>query len=277
MPFVERKDGPTLYYRVDDYTDGWRNAPYIVLYHGFGRNSLFWYRWIPYLSRYYRIVRTDMRGFGQSTEGFDRARPLALTDLADDVIAVMDALELKSAHFCGEHFGGTLGMLVAAEYPERIRTLSSIAGPVVLQQETRGEFTMGEASWEDALRKHGVKRWTEATSAMSRFPPEVGQEFLSWYAEEMGKADLETLIGLSTLCSSYDMTSYLPRISAPVLGMYARSRGRQLGMLRERVKRFTGIEVPTDYFMFYCVYPRLCAETVLHFAAAYDGITVSER
>lgn len=276
MPFVERKDGPTLYYRVDDYTDSWRHAPHIFLHHGFGRNSLFWYRWIPYLSRFYKIVRTDMRGFGQSTGGFDRTKPLALTDLADDVIAVMDTLDIKSAHFCGEHFGGTLGMLVAAEYPERIRSLVSIAGPVILQQEARGEFTMGEASWEDALRKHGVKRWTEATSAMSRFPPDVGKEFLGWYAEEVGKADLETLIGLSTLCSSYDMTTYLPRISAPVLGMYARSRGKQLGMLRERVRRFTGIEVPTDYFMFYSVYPRLCAEAVLHFAAACDGTTVSE-
>ena len=277
MPFVERKDGPTLYYRVDDYTDSWRHAPHIFLYHGFGRNSLFWYSWIPYLSRFYKIVRTDMRGFGQSAEGFDCTKPLALTDLADDVIAVMDALDIKSAHFCGEHFGGTLGMLVAAEYPERMRTLVSIAGPVILQQETRGEFTMGEASWEDALRKHGVKRWTEVTSAMSRFPPDAGKEFLEWYAEEVGKADLETLISLSTLCSSYDMTTYLPRISAPVLGMYARSRGKQLGLLRERVKRFTGIEVETDYFMFYCVNPRLCAEAVLHFAAAYDGITVSER
>lgn len=277
MPFVEREGEPSLYYCVDDYTDSWKHAPHIFLYHGFGRNSLFWYRWIPYLSRYYRIVRTDMRGFGRSTQGFDRAKPLELVNLADDVIAVMDALEIKSAHFCGEHFGGTLGMLVAAEYPQRIRTLASIAGPVILQQEARGEFTLGEASWEDALRKHGVKRWTEATSALSRFPPEVGQQFLDWYAAEVGKADLDTLIGLSSLCSSYDMTSYLPRISAPMLGLYARSRSKQLAILRERVKRFTGIEIDTDYFMFYCVYPRLCAEAVLHFAAGYDGITVSER
>jgi len=276
MPFVERKGEPALYYTVDDCTDSWRDAPHIVLYHGFGRHSLFWYRWIPYLTRFYRVVRADMRGFGRSTQGFDRTRALGLDDLAADVIAVLDQAGVDSAHFCGEHFGGTLGMLVAAKYQRRIRTLATIAGPVKLQQESRGEFTMGEASWEDALRKHGVKAWTAATSAMSRFPPDVGRDFLEWYAEAVGKADLETLISLSTLCSSYDMTECLPRIDAPVLGMYARSRTKQIDILKAHVRRFSGIVVPTDYFMFYCVYPRLCAEAVLHFAAAHDGITVSE-
>ena len=276
MPLVERPGEPTLYYTVDDHTDPWRNAPHILLHHGFGRHSLFWYRWIPYLSRFYKVVRMDMRGFGGSTQGFDRSRPLELGDLAGDVIAVLDALGAADTHFCGEHFGGTLGIQVAAEYPDRIRTLNLIAGPVVLQQESRGEFAMGEASWEDALRKYGIRRWAEATSSMSRFPPDVGRAFLDWYNEELGKADLETVISLSTLCSNYDMTGYLARIDAPVLGLYARSRTKQLTILREHVKRFSGIVIETDYFMFYCVYPRLCAEAVLHFAAVHDGIACSE-
>ena len=72
------------------------------------------------------------------------------------------------------------------------------------------------------------------------------------------------------------MTKYLPRISAPVLGIYARTREKQVALLREHVKRFTGITLDTDYFMFYCVRPGLCADAVLHFAAQHDGITCTE-
>jgi 3-oxoadipate enol-lactonase len=276
MAQVQRRGAPTLYYELDDYSDPWRNAPYLVLLHGYGRNSRFWYQWIPYLSRHYRIVRPDMRGFGRSTQGFVRTSRFDFADLAADVVAILDALQVRSAHICGEHFGGTLGMQIAADYPQRVRTLSSIAGPVILQQDTKGEFAMGEASWEAALRKHGIKKWAEATNAMSRFPPAVATQFLEWYNDELAKTDLETLIRFSSLCSSYDMTRCLARIEAPVFGIYAATRGRQVALLRQHLKRYSGIQLDTKYFMFYCVQPRLCAEAVLHFVAAYDGIACSE-
>ena len=52
MPNVKRSAGPTLHYVVDDYTDPWKNAPYLVLQHGNGRSAQFWYSWVPYLSRF---------------------------------------------------------------------------------------------------------------------------------------------------------------------------------------------------------------------------------
>ena len=51
-----------MFYEIDDYTDPWRNAPYILLQHGFGRSSKFWYRCVPYLARFYKIIRPDLRG-----------------------------------------------------------------------------------------------------------------------------------------------------------------------------------------------------------------------
>lgn len=45
MPVLRRGGNPSLFYEVDDYTDPWRNAPFILLQHGYGRSSKFWYRW----------------------------------------------------------------------------------------------------------------------------------------------------------------------------------------------------------------------------------------
>jgi len=64
MSLVERRGQPALYYELDDYTDPWRNAPTIVLQHGFARSSKFWYQWVPYLSRFYKVIRTICAGWG---------------------------------------------------------------------------------------------------------------------------------------------------------------------------------------------------------------------
>ena len=66
MPELRRAGKPTLHYALDDYTDPWRHAPYLLLQHGYGRSGRFWYSWVPYLGRFYKIVRPDLRGLGQS-------------------------------------------------------------------------------------------------------------------------------------------------------------------------------------------------------------------
>jgi 3-oxoadipate enol-lactonase len=276
MPFIERAGAPSLYYEIDDFTDPWRDAPYLVLQHGYGRNSRFWYRWVPYLSRFYRVVRPDMRGFGQSTRGGNASPSFRLDDLVQDVIAVVDDLGAQSVHYCGEAFGGTLGMQLAATYPDRVRTLNLISAPVYLHQNIQGNYALGEASWVDALRKHGIRKWAQATNTISRFPPEAGAEFLEWYNEELAKTDLDTLVNFSRLCSSYDQRQYLSRIVAPVLGIYPRTRQEQVVLLEEHVKRLNVVRMETDFYMFYCVFPRACAQTVLNFAAQHDGIACSE-
>ena len=78
MPHVERTGQPRLHYAVDDFTDPWKNAPCLVLQHGNGRSSRFWYSWIPYLSRFYRIVRPDARGLGQSPVDLDATPTFSL-------------------------------------------------------------------------------------------------------------------------------------------------------------------------------------------------------
>ena len=276
MPFVSRTGNPRLYYEVDDFTDPWRDAPYLILQHGYGRYSRFWYSWVPYLSRFFRVVRPDMRGFGRSREGFDPAQGFNTSDLVADVVAIIDELGVDNVHYCGEAFGGTLGMPLAAQHPTRIRTLQLVAAPVFLPQKIQQNYALGEASWFDALRKHGVKKWAAATNTIARFPPQVSAEFLDWYSDELAIADVETLIGFSTMCANYDMTACLSAITAPVLGVYPRSRPEQVALLREHVRKFSVVELPTDNLMIYNVYPRICAEAVLHFAAQHDGTVFRE-
>ena len=92
MPLVKRPGQPDLDCALYDYTDPWRNAPYLILQHGLGRSGRFWYSWVPYLARFYKVVRTDMRGLGQSSADWDLDKGFTMDDLIDDLIAVIDDL-----------------------------------------------------------------------------------------------------------------------------------------------------------------------------------------
>ena len=47
MPIVKRPNHPDIHYALDDFTDPWKNAPYLILQHGFDRSSQFTYSWVP--------------------------------------------------------------------------------------------------------------------------------------------------------------------------------------------------------------------------------------
>jgi len=66
MPSLTRPGKPTIHYEIDDYSDPWKHAPILMLQHGFSRSHRVWYSWVPYLSRFYKVVRADLRGLGLS-------------------------------------------------------------------------------------------------------------------------------------------------------------------------------------------------------------------
>jgi 3-oxoadipate enol-lactonase len=201
MPLLTRQGKPTLHYEVDDFTDPWKNAGTIFLQHGYGRSTRFWYRWIPYLSRFYKIVRMDLRGFGQSPAEFDPRIDLTLDRHIEDIVTLLDSLSLKSVHYCGESFGGILGMVLAATHAKRVRTLNLVSSPVNLNEKHLANTAFGYSSREEYLRAKGAKQWAIEVNSLNRFPLDTDPGLLEWYANEMGKTDVEIL------CAQYVLQS----------------------------------------------------------------------
>ena len=98
MPTLNRAGKPALHYVIDDFTDPWRNAPDLILQHGNGRSSQFWYRWGPYLARFYKVVRPDLRGLGLSPVDFNPATDITVENYLDDMTALLDALDPAAAN-----------------------------------------------------------------------------------------------------------------------------------------------------------------------------------
>jgi pimeloyl-ACP methyl ester carboxylesterase len=108
-------------------TDGDRAARPLLLLRGLGTQLS---HWAPELrSRLadagHFLVVFDNRDVGLSTHLADGPQ-YAVDDMADDVVGLMDALSLETAHVAGISMGGMISQVVAARHPRRVRSLVSI-------------------------------------------------------------------------------------------------------------------------------------------------------
>ncbi len=94
----------------------------LVLLHGFAASSFTWRRVADELADSYRVVAPDLNGFGY-TERPRRAAPYTVAGQLALVVAVMDRLEIESAHVAGHSYGGALAVHLAWRHPERVRSL----------------------------------------------------------------------------------------------------------------------------------------------------------
>lgn len=280
MPFLERAGKPRLYYELDDYTDPWKNAPCILLQHGYARSSKFWRFCVPYLSRYYKVIRLDLRGQGRSDTRFDLEQGINLEAYLDDFTDLLDHLGVATAHYCGESSAGTLGMAFAAERPQRVRTLSVISSPVYMTEEDKQSSLHGHPDRVTALRKMGGRGWLEASNAGRRFPADADPAMLKWTLDEMGQSDTEVLVAMYQFVSSVNVTPLLSKIVAPVLGLYPAggviTKDEHHELLRRHVRNLRLIRVATSAHSLQIVQPAMTANTVLQFIAAHDGIACHE-
>jgi 3-oxoadipate enol-lactonase len=281
MPILKRAGKPALHYVVDDYTDPWRNAPYLILQHGNGRSSQFWYRWVPYLARFYRVVRPDVRGLGKSSADFDLDREFTLEHCIGDLVDIIGDLGAESVHLCGESIGGVLCLALAATHPKLVRTLSLVSTPVYINQAAKVTYSAGHASRGDAVDAIGRKAWLESTNASTRFPPGTDPGLLDWYNSEFLKNKPEVQRAMATLVNSANAADYLPRIEAPVLGLYPTggqiTDAEQERTLAANIRNLRVVHLPTSFHKVQLVFAASCATQVLHFISQHDGIACHEQ
>jgi len=193
---------------------------------------------------------------------------------------LLDELGGQPVHYCGESLGGILGMAFAAECPDRIRTLSIVSSPVHLHGKDQKASTYGHASRAEALRKMGVRGWSEKSNAGRRFPADGDPGMLKWFVDEMGQSDVEVLVATYNWASSFNAMPYLPKIKAPVLGLYPTdgpiAGDEQVELLKSTLPTAKVIRLPTRYHAINTSHPATCALEVLHFAAQHDGIACHE-
>ena len=127
-------------------TFGDPTGPAMILIMGLATQMIAWdEEFCAILARHgFYVVRFDNRDIGLSTrleqsgvpdvqaafmavmQGKPITAPYSLSDMADDVVGLMDALGIRAAHIVGASMGGAIAQTVTIDHPERVLSLTSI-------------------------------------------------------------------------------------------------------------------------------------------------------
>ena len=131
--FAEPMDGPAPVAVGDLTFDVWTMGPAegepIVLLHGFPETAQSWSLVAPALATAgFRVIAPNQRGYSAG------ARPLevaayAADELVGDIVGLLDALHLESAHIVGHDWGAAVAWPLAVAHPDRVRSLTAVSVP----------------------------------------------------------------------------------------------------------------------------------------------------
>jgi len=93
----------------------------VMLSHSLASSLNMWEPQMDVLSRHFRVLAYDIRGHGGAEA---TAPPYTLAQLADDAVALLDALHIERVHWVGISMGGMIGQCMALSRPERLKSLS---------------------------------------------------------------------------------------------------------------------------------------------------------
>lgn len=132
----------------------------IILLHGLGMQNNVWQPQVDLLDKDFDVVIFDMLGHGLTSLPPEKPQ---LSDYADQVLSVMDALGIASAHIAGHSMGALIGLEFALTHPERMRSVTPMNGvycrPPHLQQTAETRARELEANGGITPPDETLKRW----------------------------------------------------------------------------------------------------------------------
>lgn len=217
--------------------------PPMLLVMGLGAQLTYWPMELvdALVERGFHVIRYDNRDIGLSTK-FDQAGnpsipwtmikarmgikpkvPYRLSDMAADAVGLLDALGIDRAHVVGASMGGMISQLIAAEYPDRVLSLTSIMSttghrklPQADKEAIQALTTRPKSTDMEAIRAHGVRIARAIGSPQYPAPVERLHQHIdsnfqrSFYPEGMARQ-------MAAIIADGDRRQRLAHVKAPTL------------------------------------------------------------
>src|SRR5437879_13170235 len=205
MPFID-VNGVCLRYRLE----GKPGAPVIVFSNSLGTNLSMWEPQVSALRGDFRILRYDTRGHGLSAVA---PGPYTQEQLGGDILALMDAIEIPRAHFCGLSMGGQVGIWLGANAPHRFArmVLCDTAAHIGNPEIWNSRIATIRVGGMPAIVSGTIERWF--TPAFIAQAPEV----IAWVRQMILDTPPQGYIACCEAIRDTDLTEQASRVNAPTL------------------------------------------------------------
>jgi 3-oxoadipate enol-lactonase len=185
--------------------------PVLVLNNGLIMNAATsWVYQTAALSKNYRLLQYDCRGQGQSDHP-DTAYSMEFH--ADDLAALLGALDIEHAHIAGISYGGEVAQAFALKYPAKTRSLILID----TVSEVGPELRLVIQSWVDALQAKDPLAFFHATVPWNFSPDWIAanKKILEDAKKRYELLDFPAVIRLCEAFLKVDFTNRLREIKVP--------------------------------------------------------------
>ena len=190
--------------------DGPENGHVILIANSLMSDLSMWDWNVPALADRYRVLRYDKRGHGGSQT---TPAPYSNPQLADDAVALLDALKIDKVHFIGLSMGGMIGQQLGARYPERVYSLSlcDTASEMPPRNLWEERFEIARKDGIPGLVDGTIKRWFTAPF-IERAPQDIAK-----VRQMILGTGVEGYIGCASAVRDMAQTTMLLKIKAPTL------------------------------------------------------------
>lgn len=154
---IKRMNINRLTYSVKQVGHG--NA--LLMLHGFTGSQATWHTLEITHSAHYQVIAPDLIGHGQTDAPTDPTR-YVMKQAAADLIALLDALQIKQTHLLGYSMGGRLALYIARHYTDRIHTLTlESSSPGLPTQAEREERRNRDNALADRIEREGITAFVD--------------------------------------------------------------------------------------------------------------------
>src|SRR5262245_45288879 len=172
---------------INVQVDGPQDAPVLMLSNSLGTTLKMWDPQVDAFTKHFRLVRYDRRGHGQS--GVPKG-PYSMERFGRDVLAVLDALEIKRVNWCGLSMGGMVGQWLGANAPERVERL-------VLSNTS--SYFADKAGWNERLKLVREKGLTAF----------AGPNMERWFTKGFREREPDTVAGIAEMFAATALDGYI--------------------------------------------------------------------
>ncbi len=270
--FVEehiKGDGVTLFVRHA----GPKDAPPLVLLHGYPQTSAMWHRMAPILAKSYQVVCPDLRGYGRSDKPISNQlhTPYSKRAMAKDIIAIMQNLGHDKFLVGAHDRGARVAHRLALDHPNCVKAmvLLDIAPTREMYAGTNNEFARTYWHWFFLIQPQPIPEqiisadpegfWKlkcfNQTNGKNPFSKEALEEYLFYFKQqEVIHSSCEDYRAAASIDIEHDNADQGKKITMPLLALWAKfgvieSCFDALDLWRLRAEKVEGEALDATHYM----------------------------